>query len=268
MKWKTYIPFVLAYSVFIIPLLPAPGNEERPVHPNLNQELAVYNKVYIAGTATDRTPRQEDGYERDRKISAVGEMKLSDSFSVTASYGYIDHYTTTRKIWSGWDRWAVGAKYYVKTDFASFGGGVQFLGPSVSQPKEADINPDLFLIRAYFGGLKRFGAFSIQGTVNFESETNSSGKETAEENFKRFLYSGLTLSYGLPSKTNLLLEFGHRTTVSNTITPYSDYFVIAPGVQYPINPNGYLTFSLLLQTRTDSNIDRGFKIGYLYFFGD
>lgn len=268
MKIKNFIACIFVYFVFIISLLSSPGNQERSVHPNINQELAVYNKVYVSGTASDRTPRQEDGYERDKKISASGEMKLTDSLSVAASYGYIDHYSTTRKIWSGWDRWAVGAKYYIKTDFASFGGGVQFFGPSVSQPKEADINPDLFLIRAYIGGLKRFGAFSIQGTTNFESETNSSGKETAEENFKRFLYSGLTLSYSLASKTNLLLEFSHRTSVTNTITPYSDYFVIAPGIQYPTSQNGYLTFSLMLQTRTDSNMDRGFKIGYLYFFGD
>lgn len=129
MRIKSLKVWIFIYSVFIIPVLSAPGNEERPVHPNLNQELAVYNKIYVSGTATDRTPRQEDGYERDRKLSAAGEIKFTDSFSVTASYGYVDHYATTRKIWSGWDRWAVGVKYYVKTDLASFGGGVQFFGP-------------------------------------------------------------------------------------------------------------------------------------------
>ncbi|TGL59036.1 hypothetical protein [Leptospira sarikeiensis] len=265
MKVPYIFLFLIFSSIYSIPLFSAPND---PVHPNLNQEIAVYNKIYVSGTATERAPRPEDGYERERKVSAYGEMKLGDSFSVTANYGYVDHYSTTRKTWSGWDRWGVGAKYYKKTDFASFGGGVQFFGPAVSQPKEADINPDLFLLRAYFGGLKQFGAFSVQATFSFESETNSSGKESIEENFKRFLYSGLTLSYSFTPKTNLLFEISHKTSAGDTITPYSDALIFAPGIQYSTNQNGYLTFSAMIQTRSDFNIDRGFKIGYLYFFGD
>lgn len=234
-------------------------------YPVWGQSIGVYNALIISADAQEY--RNSKDYQRMRRASLDGELKLGDYFSVSAGYGYKDFYGTQSTPWSGWDRWKVGLKSYYKFGIFSLGAGVSVLGPAASEVWTGERNPDLLLVRPHLGFALDFGKTKFQAFALYERETDSKFKEPVQEKFYRYMEAGGTLSYETELGIILLMETTYRMAVEETISERSDSFNLHPGVQFPVGDNGRLAISGLYGLRYENTYDRGAKIAYQYFFG-
>ncbi|WP_367897728.1 hypothetical protein AB3N61_12330 [Leptospira sp. WS58.C1] len=261
MKYRLFL--LLA---FLSPLTEIFATDKTSIpYPVWGQSVGVYNIFVISADAKEY--RNSKDYDRNRKISLDGELKLGDHFSISAGYGYVDQYATQATTWSGWDRWRAGLKTFFTLGIFSIGGGVNVYGPSASEPWIGERNPELLLVRPHLGFVLDFGKTKFQAFGLYERETDSKFRDPVQDKYYRYMEAGATLSYETNSNWILVLEATYRMAVENTIpTPRSDSFNLHPGVQYKIGDGGRVFFSGLYGMRKDNTYDQGFKLGYQQMF--
>lgn len=262
MKYRLFL--LLA---FLSPLTEIFASDKTVIpYPVWGQSVGVYNIFVISADAKEY--RNSKDYDRNRKISLDGELKLGDHFSISAGYGYVDQYATQATTWSGWDRWRAGLKTFFTLGIFSIGGGVNVYGPSASEPWIGERNPELLLVRPHLGFVLDFGKTKFQAFGLYERETDSKFRDPVQDKYYRYMEAGATLSYDTSSNWILVLEATYRMAVENTIpTPRSDSFNLHPGVQYKIGDGGgRVFFSGLYGMRKDNTYDQGFKLGYQQMF--
>ncbi|MGJ4744760.1 hypothetical protein ACQV5M_00230 [Leptospira sp. SA-E8] len=256
----------LLLLLFFSPLAEIFASDKNVIpYPVWGQSVGVYNIFVISAEAKEY--RNSSDYDRNRKVSLDGELKLGDHFSVSAGYGYVDQYATQATPWSGWDRWKAGLKTFFTAGIFSIGGGVNVYGPSASEPWIGERNPDLLLVRPHLGFVLDFGRTKFQAFGLYERETDSKFRDPIQDKYYRYMEAGATLSYETNSNWILLLETTYRMAVEDTIpAPRSDSFNLHPGVQYKIGDGGRVFFSGLYGMRKDNTYDQGFKLGYQQMF--
>ncbi|WP_210416283.1 hypothetical protein [Leptospira idonii] len=239
-------------------------------HPLQVEPVAVYTKV--RGNISYWDKRQNGVYEENKNINIEGEFRFWQNFSVISSIGKNRYSYTNSEPENTWDRWNVGLKYGKIWDTGTsqflFGAGLRLYDKKRGGDLKERENPEYYLVRPNVGfGFKR-GPFEIMSELRFQTETNSKGRESNLEEFRRYYQVGIAPSYGVSPSVRIFAELEYREPFDKTVDTRTRYFNFYPGFSYKTESLG--TFSLSAQfaglAKNENAMDHGVRFSYFYFF--
>lgn len=255
------LPFILVISSNAII---GQSNSSKFRHPLQTQSIGLYSKIQVQASAADK--KIEDVYSRNQNAKVEGEWKGFDNISFLLTTGLTNYNRSESGSFKGRDRIGFGVKSAWESENWLIGGGAVVYNRNGAQPRTEIYNPDLYILRSFFGVGFKIGDFQIQTDFQFQSETNSQFKEKFNEEFHRHYQVGASLSYGIFENLAVFAEAETRIPYHKEIDKESRYATVYPGISIPTESYGTYALSVGIPIMNDRIYDRSIRLNYFFFF--